>query len=53
MARTASRVVEAVRVLAALTGVGLAAQLVHGDGEGLVRLAARWSRTTWRRSRSA
>ena len=25
-------------VLAALTGVGLAAQLVHGDGEGLVRL---------------
>lgn len=35
----AGRVVEAVRVLAALTGVGLGAQLVHGDGEGLVRLA--------------
>lgn len=32
-------VVQTVRVLAALTGVGLAAQLVHGDGEGLVRLA--------------
>ena len=30
---------EALRVLAALTGVGLAAQLVHRDGEGLVGLA--------------
>ena len=36
----ALRVVEAVRVLAALTGVGLAAQPVHRDGEGLVRLPA-------------
>src|SRR3712207_7216685 len=31
-------ILQALRVLAALTGVGLAAQLVHGDGEGLVRL---------------
>lgn len=37
--RAARRVVEPVGVLAALAGVGLAAQLVHGDGEGLVRLA--------------
>lgn len=34
----AGGVVEPLGVLAALTGVGLAAQLVHGDGEGLVRL---------------
>ncbi len=34
----ARRVVQALGVLAALTGVGLAAQPVHGDGEGLVRL---------------
>ena len=36
--RAARRVVEPLGVLAALAGVGLAAQLVHGDGEGLVRL---------------
>ena len=36
----ALRVVEAVGVLAALTGVGLRAQPVHGDREGLVRLLA-------------
>ncbi len=36
--RAPRRVVQAVRVLAALTGVGLGAQLVHSDGEGLVRL---------------
>ena len=34
------RVVETVGVLAALTGVGLGAQPVHGDREGLVRLLA-------------
>ncbi len=51
--RAAGRVVEAVGVLAALAGVGLAAELVHRDGERLVRLAGRWSRTTWRRWRSA
>ena len=33
-------VVETLGVLAALTGVGLAAQPVHGDREGLVRLLA-------------
>ncbi len=46
-------VVETVRVLAALTGVGLGAQPVHRDREGLVRLLARWSRRTSRRSRTA
>src|SRR3982750_4361513 len=36
--RAAPRVVEAVDVLAALAGVRLAAEVVHGDGERLVRL---------------
>ena len=44
---------EALFVFAALAGVGLAADAVHGDGQRLVRFLARWSRTTWRRWRSA
>ncbi len=44
---------EAIGFLAALAGVRLAADPVHGDGERGVRLAARSSRRTWRRSRSA
>ena len=38
MARAALRVQQPVHVLAALARVGLGAQTVHGDGQGLMRL---------------
>ena len=38
------------RVLAALAGVALAADAVHGDGQRLVRLLADRAVATWRRS---
>ena len=41
---------EAGRVLAALAGVRLAAEAVHRDGQRLVGLRARWSRSSSRRS---
>ena len=44
---------EAVGFFAAFAGVRLAADAVHGDGERGVRLAARSSRSSSRRSRSA
>ena len=44
---------ETVRLLAAFAGVGTAADAVHGDGEIGVRLAARSSRSSSRRWKSA